>query len=84
MTDKCGITEYCEMRIGDECTLGSPCPHQKPLTNEEWFNGLSITEKAKWLSRHSQYMYHCGEKQAMPKTMYEEDFVQWLKEKHNE
>ena len=54
------------------------------MTNEEWFNGLSITEKAKWLSRHSQFMYNCGEKHAMPKTMYEEDFVQWLNEKHEE
>ena len=54
------------------------------MTNEEWFNGLSITEKAKWLSRHSQFMYNCGEKHAMPKTMYEEDWEFWLKEKHNE
>ena len=61
-------------------TIG--CGYYVPMTNEEWFNGLSITEKAKWLSRHSQFMYNCGEKQAMPKTMYEEDFVQWLKEKH--
>jgi len=46
--DKCGGTGFfCEMRMGDICTLGSPCPHQKPLTNEEWFNGLATEEKAK-------------------------------------
>ena len=52
------------------------------MTNEQWFCQLPTEEKAKVLSRHSQFMYNCGEKQAMPKTMYEEDFVQWLKEKH--
>lgn len=33
--DKCGETEFCEMKKGYGCTLGSPCPHQKPLTNFE-------------------------------------------------
>ena len=51
-------------------------------TNEEWFNGLSIAEKAKWLSRHSQFMYNCGEKQTIPKTMFEEDWEFWLKSMH--
>ena len=51
------------------------------MTNEQWFCGLSTEEKAKWLSRHSRFMYNCGEKQAIPKIMYEEDFVQWLKER---
>ena len=58
-------------------------PHEEEaLTNEEWFCFLSTEEKAKWLSKHSQFMYNCGEKQAIPKIMYEEDFVQWLKERH--
>ena len=83
MTDKCGITEYCEMRMGDECTLGSPCPHQKPLTNEEWFCSLSTEDKAKWLSQRSQILYDCGQRDVFPKTMYEEDWETWLKEKHH-
>lgn len=52
------------------------------LTNEEWFGTLSTKEKAKWLSRHSQFMYECGQKQVAPKIMYEEDWEWWLKEKH--
>ena len=51
-------------------------------TNEEWFDGLSTKEKAKWLSRHSQFMYGCGQMETTPKIMYEEDWEYWLKEKH--
>ena len=57
---------------------------QNTPTNEEWFNNLNTLEKAKWLSQHSQYMYKCGEKQAIPKTMYEEDWEFWLKARHEE
>lgn len=74
MTNAKGVLEWMEWEKKRKANM----------TNEEWFNGLSITEKAKWLSRHSQFMYNCGEKQAMPKTMYEEDFVHWLKEKHHD
>ncbi len=52
------------------------------MTNEQWFCSLSTEEKAKWLSKQSQFMYNCGEKQTIPKTMYEEDWEWWLKEKH--
>ena len=72
MTNAKGVLEWMEWEKKRKANM----------TNEEWFNGLSITEKAKWLSRHSRFMYNCGEKHAMPKFMYEEDFVQWLKEKH--
>lgn len=51
-------------------------------TNEQWFGTLSTKEKAKWLSRHSQFMYECGKNQTTPKIMYEEDWEWWLKEKH--
>ena len=70
MNDKCGITEYCEMRTGDICTLGSPCPHQEPLTNEEWMKSLdteelvdhlydwrkdgSSVERQMWLDKHKE------------------------------
>ena len=74
MTNAKGVLEWMEWEKKRKANM----------TNEDWFCGLSTEEKAKWLSSHSQFMYNCGEKQAMPKTMYEEDFVQWLKEKHNE
>ena len=35
----CGGTGICE--------LGSPCPHQKPLTNEEYIRSCSSEELAK-------------------------------------
>ena len=54
------------------------------MTNEEWFCQLSTTEKAKFLANESEYMYECGERQSTPKTMYEEDWEYWLKEKHHE
>lgn len=53
------------------------------ITNEEWLAFLSTEEKAKWLSRHSQFMYECGQKQVAPKIMYEEDWEWWLKQPHN-
>ena len=79
--DKCGGTGFfCEMRIGDGCTLGSPCPHQKPLTNEEWFCSLPTEEKAKFLRQ----IYRDGRDDYVGEwyEQTEADFVQWLKEKH--
>ena len=58
--------------------------YQKPLTNEEWFCSLPTEEKAKWLSQRSQILYDCGQRDVFPKTMYEEDWETWLKEKHHE
>ena len=52
-------------------------------TNEEWLNSLNTKEKAKWLSRHSQFMYGCGQMETTPKIMYEEDWEYWLKEIHD-
>ena len=52
------------------------------MTNEEWLNSLNTKEKAKWLSRHSQFMYGCGQMETTPKIMYEEDWEYWLKETH--
>ena len=46
--NKCGETEFCEMRMGNECMLGSPCTYQKePLTNEEYIRSCSTEELAK-------------------------------------
>lgn len=55
---------------------------KKPITNEEWFCGLSTEEKAKWLSRNSKFMYGCGRMETTPKIMYEEAWEWWLKQPH--
>jgi len=81
MTDKCGITEYCEMRMGDSCTLGSPCPHQEPLTNEEWFCRLSTEEKADLLSELVWWI-HPSVQGGRKVELTKESFLRWLKEKH--
>ena len=53
-----------------------------PPTNEQWFCSLSTGEKAKWLSQRSQILYDCGQRDAFPKIMYEEDWEMWLKQPH--
>ena len=46
--DKCGGTGFfCEMKMGDVCTLGSPCPYQEPMTNEEYIRSCTFEELAK-------------------------------------
>ena len=49
--DGSGEMQICEMGfIGkDEC---DKCHGKGYLTNEEWFDGLSTEEKAKWLYDH--------------------------------
>ena len=54
------------------------------MTNEEWFCSLSTEEKAKWLNSHSKFIYDCGQKQIIPKVLYEEDWEWWLKQQHRE
>lgn len=79
--DDCKFREDCVDYGWQECKKFTPKPSE-PMTNEEWFCTLSTEEKAKWLSRHNQFMYNCGEKHAMPKTMHEEDWEWWLKQPH--
>ena len=77
------------MRMGDNCTLGSPCPHQKPLTNEEWLEQASTEEKALFLARlyvHSRkidlselILRNVGTGEV---TGVAEYISKWLKEKH--
>jgi hypothetical protein len=51
MLNECNGCEYkCSLSHIDICTLGSPCPHQKPLTNEVWFCSLPTEEKATFLA----------------------------------
>ena len=80
LCNSCEYLKYCA-RSGIE-EVGCDRYKRDTTTNEEWFTSLSTEEKAKWLSRHSQLMYSCGEKHAMPKTMYEEDWEVWLKQPH--
>ena len=54
------------------------------MTNEEWLEQARTEEKAKLLSKLVKFVYNCGKKGSIPKFMYEEDFVQWLKEKYHE
>ena len=83
MTKLCNTCEYLKFcaRSGIE-EVGCDRYKRDTTTNEEWFCGLSTEEKAKWLSNNSQFMYACGHQQAIPKTMYEEDWEWWLKQPH--
>lgn len=81
MTDKCGITEYCEMRTGDICTLGSPCPHQKPLTNKEHMRTCSDEELAEIFMR---FLFDANFKKRFIFGNFEEEFIRWLKENHHD
>ena len=78
MTDKCGITEYCEMRMSDECTLGSPCPHQKPPTNEEYIRQCSTEELAEFITK----VILSDRRFRMTMVGGVEETKAWLKEKH--
>lgn len=82
----CKHINYCEIVAGGYSSKVKSCRDYRKgeTTNEEWFASLSTEEKAKWLSRHSQFMYGCEEKQTIPKTMYEEDWEYWLKQPHKE
>ena len=55
----------------------------KPMTNEEWLRQASTEDVAKWLSKISKFFHECGKRDVYPKTMYEEDWECWLKEKHS-
>ena len=79
--ESCEYAQYCgATEIMRKCER-----HNKKVkqTNEEWFCSLSTEDKAKWLSQRSQILYDCGQRDVFPKTMYEEDWETWLKEKHH-
>ena len=79
--DDCKFQEECVDYGWNGCRKFTPKPSE-PMTNEEWFCGLSTEEKAKWLTNHSKFIYECGQKQVAPKTMYEEDWEWWLKQQY--
>ena len=77
----CNNRKYCEDYKPNKWQCED---YEAQHTNEEWLECLTTEEKAKWLSKHSQFMYNCGEIQAIPKIMYEEDWEYWLKQPHKE
>lgn len=92
MTDKCGITEYCEMRTGDVCELGSPCPHQEPLTNEEYIRSCSSEELAKLIYKIAVtdvlmdrfFTAEIVNAEIVNEHIGIKEAETWLKEKHHE
>ena len=80
--DKCGGTGFfCEMRTGDVCTLGSLCPHQKPLTNEEYIRSCTFEELAGAIYEWYSAGYTTG-RIGLPLNSIT-GIVEWLKEKHH-
>lgn len=66
-----------------------PCEHcngtgKIKVTNEEWFNGLSITEKAKWFCDHITCSDGCPfNKQCLNEDMGRKLWQKWLLEEHD-
>lgn len=54
----------------------------KQMTNEEWLLSATTEQLVEWLSSHSKFIYDCGQKQIIPKVLYEEDWEWWLKQPH--
>lgn len=81
--DDCKFVEDCVDYGWDGCKKFTPKPSE-PMTNEEWLRQASTEDVAKWLSKISKFFHECGKRDVYPKTMYEEDWERWLKEKHKE
>lgn len=67
---------------------------EREMTNEEWFNGLTTKEKAKWLCDVREHCYYCGAKQ-IPDRVHcpfgndkcmnnPHEFEMWLQEEHKD
>jgi hypothetical protein len=87
--DKCGGTGFCEMRMGDNCTLGSPCPHQKPMTNEEWLKSCNTEQLAEVLWERINGAFNsgyacCNLKQDKDYVGRYKRFKEWLKQPHTD
>lgn len=57
--------------------------YQKPMTNEEWFCGLSTEEKADLLAELVWWI-HPSVQGGRKVELTKESFLRWLKEKHHE
>ena len=95
MLNECNGCEYkCSLSHIDICTLGSPCPHQKLLTNEEYILTCSTEELAIFLCNELQHDVNGTLENRFFKKLYSQypirpmnayhEVMRWLKEKHNE
>ena len=76
--EQCKLGKMCGW-AEDEETLLTECVEfieRVPLTNEEWFNGLSTEEKAKWLE---DKMTWAAQEQG---TFTAKGWEMWLKQPH--
>lgn len=86
----CGIAKADGVCVMGECPyIKMCCPavwdkSGKPMTNEEYLKSCNTEQLAKWLSNHNAFIYECGQKQNIPKVMYEEDLEWWLKQPHTD
>lgn len=82
----CIHEKYCQRNIGqnfDSCILFSR--NSKPMTNEEWFCGLSTEEKADWLEGLITYCFGVGHITESEQKKYQHivaDVEMWLKQPH--
>lgn len=58
-------------------------PFDKNQTNEEWLNGLSTKDKAKWIAYQIYYAAKCDVYDQNRRDWSVKDWEKWLKEKHN-
>ena len=85
---KCDGTGKAEIGVGAFTIHGADCDQCngkgiiEPMTNEEYIHSLNTEQLPKWLSNHNAFIYECGQKQNIPKVMYEEDLEWWLKQPH--
>ena len=93
--DDCKFQEECVDYGWQECKKFTQ-KASEPMTNEEWFTGLSTEEKAKWLFRLTYKCYWCGreytprslslynEKECPFKKCLDDSkgFEKWLKQPH--
>ena len=73
--DDCKFVEDCVDYGWEGCKKFTPAP-STPMTNEEWFCGLSTEEKAKWLENK---MTWAAQEQG---TFTAKGWEKWLKQPH--
>ncbi len=91
--DDCKLVEDCLEYVLDGFRKFTPKPSE-PMTNEEWFNSLQTSDKAKYIAK-AMYFYDMGmpmgealrasirHEQGLNRTL-ENDVIEWLKQPHKE
>lgn len=76
----CNHFEHC-VRVYN---LDSRCVdyEAKPLTNEQWFCGLSTEEKAEFLVKIEMSAMHPVKRGAVDMEKFIEEVAEWLKQPH--